>query len=125
MATIKYNERFGGHDLSDFYTTANLAIDDDASDDHRIVYVDSDSHNKIVLTGDGLAHDGNEVVDGTITGIKFENSDDQQLILLTHGNYTATGFDNAFQDGGVQGMLEFALKGKDTIGGTTDRKSVV
>jgi Ca2+-binding RTX toxin-like protein len=120
MATIKYYDRFGAHGrLSDFYTAENLAIDDGTANDHRIIYVDSDSHNKIVLTGEGLSFDGNEVVDGTITGIKFENSDDQQLILLTDGDYTAAGFDHALQTGGVQGMLEFALKGKDTITGST------
>ncbi|MDB5526038.1 MAG: hypothetical protein JWM58_3801 [Rhizobium sp.] len=119
MAIVKYTDRMGPYgDLGDFYNPQSLMVNEAESTEKKIIYDDVESTNRIVLTGNNLGYTNNVVDEGTITGIKFTNHDNQNYVVLTGGNYSAQAFSAAFEADGIHGMLELALKGDDKMVGS-------
>lgn len=119
MAKVKYFAELGNlGNLSDLYTVQNMVLDDTHSGANRAVYVDSQNHNQVVLVGSGFTYDGNFITDGSVSAINFRNDDGKSFVSLTNGNYTVAQFNSALATGGVNGVLEMVLAGKDTINGS-------
>lgn len=118
MAKGKYFALFGSDNfIGDFYELrGNVELKDGATE-KRAVLVDGLADNRIVIKGKGLDYADGEIVAGKITSVTFMDAHGGKLLSFTKLKADAAGFNDA-ADIGPSVLLEYFLRGNDTITGS-------
>jgi hypothetical protein len=118
MAKFTFLARLGKYgELSDFFNTNKLELD--AADDTHVIYVDKQGGEKIKIYGEDLAVNKQGVVTGgTIDEVTFSTRQGQPFVKITDADASAKVFFAQLQQHGLDGALEFALKGNDKLIGS-------
>jgi Ca2+-binding RTX toxin-like protein len=125
MATVKYNIAY-----DDLYQMAadygHLAFDKKHSDASEIVYVDTVTHDKLVIDGSGLGHDTHGVVSkGTITSVHFEDPSGKHLIDVAGLKISGAAAHQAYVTQNIAGIVDLVFGGDDTITGSSGNDYIV
>ena len=115
MVTVKYTARLSGLDLDDFYGIM-LDRQPDSTPKH-VEYVDMNSGYRLIMDGKNFQYGGG-TFDGTVEKMRFENDQGKVLLTVTDAKYDGSDLIQAFFNGGVEGALEYALKGNDKLVGS-------
>lgn len=111
--------------LLDFDTIDTYYADDAlelrTEKNHKAVYVDTESGNRIVFEGSHFSYDGDVLVGGTITDVQFKSSDGGNYATITDADYDAEKLAGVLMDRGTRPMLRTAFNGDDLLVGSFAR----
>lgn len=118
MVTITYFARLGKYgDLLDFFNPTKIAFHDFNSEHVR--YVDTQGGESIMIRGDDLDVNKHGVItSGVVNEIDFNDKQNHPLIEVTNIGFDVQTLSSAFQKNGLNGLLDLALSGNDTITGS-------
>lgn len=88
---------------------------------HKAVYVDTETHDRIVVEGKNFTYDGDLLVGGTIKDVTFEGSEGGVFATITHAHYDAQHFANVLMQTGVRETVRSAFHGDDVLDGSGAR----
>ena len=119
MVKVTYTSRLGKYgELIDFYNPAKIELESAKSS--KVVFVDTQGGETIVLKGEDLTVDKHGVVNGgTIEEIDFNNGNGLSFIKITDIHALAKPIASTLQNHDLDALLNLALKGNDTIIGSS------
>jgi Ca2+-binding RTX toxin-like protein len=119
MVKATFTSQLDFESLDHYYDESSLELRTERSG--KAVYVDTDSHNRIVLEGSNFTYSGDMLTGGTITDITFKNGDGDVYASITNADYDAEKLQNALVNKGFDGMLNYAFRDDDVLIGSSAR----
>jgi len=119
MVKATFTSQLDYESLDHYYDESSLELRTERSG--KAVYVDTASHNKIVLEGSNFSYDGDMLTGGTITDITFKDSDGDVYASISNADYDAEKLQNALVNKGFEGMLNYAFRDDDILIGSSAR----
>ncbi len=119
MVKATFTSQLDFESLDHYYDESSLELKTERSG--KAVYVDTESHNKIVLEGSNFTYAGDMLTGGTITDIAFKNGDGDVYASITNADYDAEKLQNALVNKGFDGMLSYAFRDDDVLIGSSAR----
>jgi len=108
--------------LDNFYDDSSLELRTERSS--KAVYVDTDSHNRMVLDGSNFSYDNDVLVGGTVTDITFKDNDGNVYATIDGAAYDAERFGSILENQGFEAMVKFAFRGDDVLIGSSARDTL-
>jgi Ca2+-binding RTX toxin-like protein len=119
MVKATFTNQLDFESLDHYYDESSLELRTERPG--KAIYVDTDSHNKIVLEGSNFSYDGDMLVGGTITDITFKDSDGDVYASISNADYDAEKLQSALINKGFDGMLNYAFRDDDILIGSSAR----
>lgn len=126
MAKIILGTKLGNNgDLADFYDDG-LQLMGQKSTAAKVLYKDTGAtHNKIVITGQGLAWAEDLLTAGKITGVSFTAREGASYVSVTGINVTVAQFNSAYASGGTSAVADLLLGGNDEVTGSRNADRIL
>lgn len=119
MVKATFTSQLDFESLGHYYDESSLELTTERRG--KAVYVDTSSHNKIVLEGTHFSYDGDRLVGGTIRSVTFEDHVGDSYAELTNADYKAVELQNALSKKGFEGLLDHAFGDDDLLIGSSGR----
>ena len=119
MVKATFTSLLDYNSLDHYYDESSLELRTERSG--KAVYVDTESHNKIVLEGSNFSYDGDALVGGTISDITFQDSQGDVYAAISNADYDAAKLQTTLVNKGFDGMLNYAFRGDDMLNGSSAR----
>jgi len=105
--------------IDTYYTDDALELKTERN--HKAVFVDTESGNRIVFEGTNFSYDGDVLVGGTVTDVEFKSSQGDNFATITNADYDAEKLAGVLMDNGTRPMLRKAFHGDDHLIGSFAR----
>jgi Ca2+-binding RTX toxin-like protein len=105
--------------LDHFYDSSSLELRTERSG--KAVYVDTDSHNRIVVEGTNLSYNNDVLVGGTITDVTFKDRDGDVYATIDNAHYDAGKFGSILENQSFEDVIKFAFHNDDVLIGSSAR----
>jgi Ca2+-binding RTX toxin-like protein len=116
MAKVTFTPLLDGELISEIYNPEIISINA-TENGKRAVLAEAEGGDRIVLSGKGIAFDGEVFTAGKIEKITFMNGENE-LYLTVDGDFKAKQLSTAYMEGGVEGLVAKLLEGDDVLGGS-------
>jgi len=119
MVKATFTSQLDFETLDHFYDDSSLELRTERPG--KAVYVDTDSHNRIVLEGSNFSYSHDVLVGGTITDITFKDSDGDVYATIDNADYDAEKFGSILENKGFEAVIRFAFRDDDILIGSSAR----